>query len=61
MYNLAAMPTPAGGRSLTIYSRFFWNVFSAVFFILVESFYLPFQKVFLYLFYRELKTLKAAD
>ncbi len=46
---------------LTIYSRFFWEVVSFAFYILVGGVYLPFQKVFLYLLYKELKDLKADD
>jgi hypothetical protein len=46
---------------LTIYSGSFWMVMIFAFLILAGGFYLPFQKVFLYLLYRELKDLKADD
>jgi len=46
---------------LTIYSGFFWVVVFLSFLVLAGGFYLPFQKVFLYLLYRELKDLKAGD
>jgi hypothetical protein len=45
---------------LTIYSTFFWGVMSFASYILVGGFYLPFQKVFMYVLYRELKGVKAA-
>jgi hypothetical protein len=48
-------------RMFTIYSPLFWDVMSFAFYILVGGFYLPFQKVFLYLLYRQLKDLKADD
>lgn len=44
----------------TIYSRFFWGVMFFAFYILVGGFYLPFQRVFMYVLYRELKGVKAA-
>ena len=46
---------------LTVYSGFFWVVLFLLFLIMAGGFYLPFQKVFLYLLYRELKDLKADD
>ena len=46
---------------LTVYSSFFWVVMSLSFLILAGGFYLPFQKAFLYLLYRELKDLKTDD
>jgi hypothetical protein len=45
----------------TIYSGFFWAVVFLSFLVLAGGFYLPFQKVFLYLLYTELKDLKAGD
>ena len=46
---------------LTIYSGSFWSFMSFAFYILTGGFYLPFQKVFVYLVYKELKDLKADD
>jgi len=48
-------------RMFTIYSPLFWDVMSFAFYILIGGFYLPFQKAFLYVLYRELKDLKADD
>ncbi|MDP4161212.1 MAG: hypothetical protein Q8911_15880 [Bacillota bacterium] len=45
----------------TIYSPLFWGVVSLAFYILVGGFYVPFQKVYLYILYKELKNLKADD
>jgi hypothetical protein len=45
----------------TIYSDSFWTVMVFAFLILEGGFFIPFQKVFLYLLYRELKDLKADD
>jgi len=44
----------------SIYGFHFWAMLYLLFFMLVGGFYLPFQKVFMYLFYRELKDAKAA-
>ena len=46
---------------LTIYSQFFWGIMSLISFLMVGLFYLPFQKVFLYVFYVELNYLKQVD
>jgi hypothetical protein len=43
---------------LTIYSQFFWTNMYVIFFLLFGLFYLPFQKVFLYVLYVELSCLK---
>jgi hypothetical protein len=45
----------------TIHSGFFWMVMIFAFLILAGGFFIPFQKVFLYLLYKELKGLKADD
>ena len=44
----------------TVYGSHFWVMLYFWFFMLVGGFYLPFQKVVMYLFYRELKEAKAA-
>jgi hypothetical protein len=44
----------------TIHSGFFWGVMFFASFILVGGFYLPLQRVFIYVLYRELKDVKAA-
>jgi hypothetical protein len=44
----------------TVYGPHFWGMLSFWFFILVGGFYLPFQKVVMYLLYGELKDVKAA-
>jgi hypothetical protein len=43
---------------LTIYSQFFWTNMYVISFLLFGLFYLPFQKVFLYVLYVELSCLK---
>jgi hypothetical protein len=43
----------------TIYGFHFWVMLYLLFILLVGGFYLPFQKVFMYLFYREIKDAKA--
>ena len=44
----------------SIYRSHFWVMLYSCSFILVGGFYVPFQKVVMYVFYRELKDVKAA-
>ena len=43
-----------------IYGPHFWGMLCFCFFMLFGGFYLPFQKVVMYVLYRELKDVKAA-
>ncbi len=52
--------TPLQLPMFTIYSKIFWSAIPFGFYLVVGGFYIPFQEVFMYLLYRDLKDLKTA-